>query len=89
MTEKELREFLERAGRTPGTTESILEDTSVSGTKKLLSSVFPLLTDEQAEDISAIRRADIVETVQTLEAGGAVWDEYTQSYLRRDDFPGT
>lgn len=64
------------------------ESTSASHVKEFAASRgIEIPTDEQAEEISSIQRAALVESIRVLEAGGAVWDAKTQTYMFRSDFP--
>lgn len=88
MSEEEFRSFLNKNGRSPETTiESIVSATSVAGTRLLFQHGGLFLPDDELEKISSKRRAEFVEAIHTIEAGGLFWHEKSRSYLGRRDFP--
>lgn len=88
MTEEELIAWLIRVGRTPETIQSIVEGTSVDAVQRQFQTERGrAASSDEAEHIARIWRKDFVEGINVLEAGGAILEHGTDSYMKRSDFP--
>lgn len=87
MSEEQFRGEMIRLGCSPIYLNKIVESVSAAHLQRVaLTECGEEISLEEAESYASIKRARFAERIVLIESGALVWDEETDTYIKRSDF---